>query len=104
MEEEGSYEKDVQPEDIIPDEDAHYGSEDENFEQKPKEKPVGPPLELDVPLVHPPGRTDRVSCTSVSKTWASFCPENILFLEISGLWQYVLKNEEYPIIFVSPCF
>jgi RNA polymerase-associated protein LEO1 len=72
MEEEGSSDKDIQPEDVVPDEDAHYGSEDENIEQKPKEKPLGPPLELDVPLIPPPGRTDRVSLVSVSKIWAAF--------------------------------
>jgi RNA polymerase-associated protein LEO1 len=66
MEEEGSYDKGIQPEDVVPDEYAHYGSEDENIEQKPKEKPLGPPLELDVPLIPPPGRTDRVSLASAS--------------------------------------
>ncbi|KAJ1701585.1 hypothetical protein LUZ63_001364 [Rhynchospora breviuscula] len=66
MEEEGSYDKEMRPEDVVPDEDAHYGSEDENIEQKPKEKPVGPPLELDVPLVPPPGRPDRMNVIKVS--------------------------------------
>lgn len=61
MEEVGGYEKELGPEDIVPDEDAQFEWEDENLERKPKEKPVGPPLELEVPLHPPPGRPDRVS-------------------------------------------
>lgn len=62
MEEEGGYEKVMRPEDVVPDEDAPYESEEEeNLEQKPKEKPVGPPLEIEVPLCRPPGPPDRVS-------------------------------------------
>lgn len=61
MEEDGyGYEKDLGPEDMVPDEDARYESEDEHQEQKPKEKPVGPPLELEIPLHLPPSRPDRV--------------------------------------------
>lgn len=61
MEEEGSYEKGLRPEDMVPDDDGQYESEDENLEKKPKEKPVGPPLELDIPLHPPPGQPERVS-------------------------------------------
>ncbi|XP_074587754.1 protein LEO1 homolog [Curcuma longa] len=65
-EEETNYEQDLKPEDIVPDEDMHYGTEDENFEDKPKEKPVGPPLVLDVPLQPPPSRPDRMNVIKVS--------------------------------------
>lgn len=60
MEEEGIYGKDLKPEDIVPDEDAQYEYEDENLEQKAKEKPIGPPLEINIPLQSPPGRPDQV--------------------------------------------
>ncbi|CAK7322803.1 unnamed protein product [Dovyalis caffra] len=42
MEVEGSYEKDLRPEDMLADEDAQYESEEENLEAKPKEKPLAP--------------------------------------------------------------
>ncbi|KAG1338285.1 protein LEO1 [Cocos nucifera] len=66
MEEEGSYEKGLRPEDIVPDFDGQYESEDENLEKKPKEKPVGPPLELDIPLHPPPGQPERMNMIKVS--------------------------------------
>ncbi|XP_039114290.1 LOW QUALITY PROTEIN: protein LEO1 homolog [Dioscorea cayenensis subsp. rotundata] len=67
MEEEGGYEKVMRPEDVVPDEDAPYESEEEeNLEQKPKEKPVGPPLEIEVPLCRPPGPPDRMNMIKVS--------------------------------------
>lgn len=59
-EEEGSYGKSLRPEDIIADEDAHYESEEENIEMKLKEKPLGPPLELEVPLRPPPAFPEKV--------------------------------------------
>ncbi|XP_064938481.1 protein LEO1 homolog isoform X3 [Musa acuminata AAA Group] len=65
-EEETNYERDLRPEDIVPDEDMQYASEDENFEEKPKDKPVGPPLDLEVPLRAPPGRPDRMNVIKVS--------------------------------------
>lgn len=66
MEEEGSYEKNLRPEDILPDEDAQYGSEEENVEIKSKEKPVGPPLVLEVPLRRPPAHPDKMNMIKVS--------------------------------------
>lgn len=60
MEEEGSYGKSLRPEDIVADEDAQYESEEENIEAKFKEKPVGPPLELEIPLRPPPARPEKV--------------------------------------------
>lgn len=60
MEEEGSYGKSLRPEDILADEDHQYMSEEENFEMKLKEKPLGPPLELEVPLQPPPALPEKV--------------------------------------------
>lgn len=60
MEEEGSYEKSIRPEDIVPDEDMQYESEEEHVEPKHKEKPVGPPLELEIPLRPPPADPTKV--------------------------------------------
>ncbi|XP_019053449.1 PREDICTED: protein LEO1 homolog isoform X2 [Nelumbo nucifera] len=63
--EEESYEKDLRPEDIVPDEDAQYESED-NIEQKTKEKPLGNPLEVEIPLRPPPGLPDKMNMIKVS--------------------------------------
>lgn len=59
MEDEGQYE-DMQPDDVVADEDMRYESDD-NRELKPKEKPVGPPLDLVVPFKQPPAQPDKVS-------------------------------------------
>lgn len=59
------YEKDLRPEDMVPEEEAQYESEDEQ-QRKPKEKPVGPPLELEIPLRRPPGRPERMNMVKVS--------------------------------------
>ncbi|XP_043696766.1 protein LEO1 homolog isoform X1 [Telopea speciosissima] len=66
VEEEGSYDKNLRPEDVVPDEDAQYESEEDNIEQKTKEKPVGPPLELEIPLRPPPGQPDKMNMIKVS--------------------------------------
>lgn len=66
MEEEEIYEKDMKPEDIVLDEDAQYEFEDENVEQKIKEKPIGPPLEINIPLYPPPCRPDQMNMVRVS--------------------------------------
>ncbi|EXC06428.1 hypothetical protein L484_004714 [Morus notabilis] len=65
-EEEGSYEKSPRPEDVVHDEDARYESEEENIEAKIKEKPVGPPLELEIPLRLPPARPEKMNMIKVS--------------------------------------
>ncbi|KAF4392616.1 protein LEO1 homolog [Cannabis sativa] len=65
-EEEGSYEKSPRPEDVVPDEDARYESEEENIETKIKEKPVGPPLELEIPLRIPPAHPEKMNMIKVS--------------------------------------
>ncbi|XLS74609.1 hypothetical protein HN51_031474, partial [Arachis hypogaea] len=43
----------------VQDEDHRYGSEEENYEMKTKEKPLGPPLELEVPLQPPPALPEK---------------------------------------------
>ncbi|XLT86168.1 hypothetical protein HN873_007921, partial [Arachis hypogaea] len=58
IEEEG-HEKGLRPEDILADEDHRYGSEEENYEMKTKEKPLGPPLELEVSLQPPPALPEK---------------------------------------------
>lgn len=60
MEEEGSYEKTLRPEDMLADEDGQYESDEENVEVKSKEKPMGPPLELEIPFQRPPADPDKV--------------------------------------------
>ncbi|TVU40285.1 hypothetical protein EJB05_13742, partial [Eragrostis curvula] len=65
MEDEGRYDKDMQPEDMVADEDMRYES-DENRELKLKEKPVGPPLDLVVPLKQPPAQPDKMNVIKVS--------------------------------------
>ncbi|KAK9114390.1 hypothetical protein Syun_021187 [Stephania yunnanensis] len=70
IEDEGSYGKNLRPEDIVPDEDAQYESEEENYEQKPKEKPVGPPLELEIPLRPPPSQPDKVESNARFVRWS----------------------------------
>lgn len=44
----------------MPEEETQYESEEDNFEQKPKEKPVGPPLEMEIPLRPPPAQPEKV--------------------------------------------
>lgn len=66
MEEEGSYENNLRQEEMLPDEDGHYESEEENIEAKPKEKPVGPPLELEIPLRPPPAHPEKMNMIKVS--------------------------------------
>ncbi|OWM90378.1 hypothetical protein CDL15_Pgr014680 [Punica granatum] len=65
MEEDEGYGKDL-PEDVIADEDAMYESEEERIDIKQKEKPVGPPLVLEVPLRPPPARSEKMYMIKVS--------------------------------------
>lgn len=65
VEEENSYGK-LRQEDIIPEDDGGYESEEEHVESKTKEKPVGPPLELEIPLRQPPAYSDKMSMIKVS--------------------------------------
>ncbi|CAN4088380.1 unnamed protein product [Withania somnifera] len=64
-EEENSYGK-LRQEDIVPEEDGGYESEEEHVESKTKEKPVGPPLELEIPFRQPPSYSDKMSMIKVS--------------------------------------
>ncbi|XP_073259714.1 protein LEO1 homolog isoform X2 [Populus alba] len=66
MEEEESYEKNLRPEDMLADEDAQYESEEENREAKPKEKPLGPPLEIEMPFCQPPADPKKMNMIKVS--------------------------------------
>ncbi|XP_024976368.1 protein LEO1 homolog isoform X1 [Cynara cardunculus var. scolymus] len=64
MEDEG-YEKNLRPEDVLADEEGRYDSEEENV-IKAKEKPVGPPLELGIPLRPPPSHPEKMNVIKVS--------------------------------------
>lgn len=66
VEEEGSYDKELKPEDMLADEEAQYDSEEEHAEAKLKEKPVGPPLELEVPFRPPPAHPNKMNMIKVS--------------------------------------
>ncbi|XP_058194792.1 protein LEO1 homolog isoform X2 [Rhododendron vialii] len=93
MEEEGSYERGLRPEDMVPDEEAQYYSEEENLEAKIKEKPVGPPLELEIPLRPPPSHPDKMNMIKVSNIMGidpkpfdpkTFVEEDIFVTDESG--------------------
>lgn len=66
---------------MIPDDDiARYESEEENIDSRQKERPVGPPMILEVPLRPPPARPEKVEFPSflrsrplVSDVLISFC-------------------------------
>nr|GEU29683.1 protein LEO1 homolog isoform X1 [Tanacetum cinerariifolium] len=64
MEDEG-YQKDLRPEDMLADEEGRYDSEEDNI-IKAKEKPVGPPLELGIPLRPPPSHPEKMNIIKVS--------------------------------------
>ncbi|CAL9244445.1 unnamed protein product [Arabidopsis halleri] len=68
--EEGS-EKDLRPDDMglddmLPEEDPQYESEAEHVEARYREKPVGPPLEVEVPFRPPPGDPVKMNMIKVS--------------------------------------
>ncbi|KAK9996218.1 hypothetical protein SO802_020904 [Lithocarpus litseifolius] len=93
MEEEGTYGKSPRPEDLVHDEDARYESEEENIESRTKEKPVGPPLELEIPLRPPPARPERMNMIKVSNIMGidpkpfdpkTFVEEDIFVTDESG--------------------
>uniref|UniRef100_A0A0E0GTZ7 Leo1-like protein n=1 Tax=Oryza nivara TaxID=4536 RepID=A0A0E0GTZ7_ORYNI len=63
MNDEGPYEE-LLPEDMV-DEDKHY-EPDENIEHELQDKPLGPPLNLVVPRMLPPGQPDRMNVIKVS--------------------------------------
>ncbi|TYJ05912.1 hypothetical protein E1A91_A12G196600v1 [Gossypium mustelinum] len=70
MEEEGSYGKSPRLEDMVHDEDARYESDDEHVEVKQKEKPVGPPLELEVPIRPAPAHPTKYESNARFVRWS----------------------------------
>lgn len=72
--EEGS-EKDMRDDmvsdDMVPEEEPRYESEDEHVEARYREKPVGPPLEVEVPFRPPPGDPVKVCVISVAKIFSA---------------------------------
>lgn len=60
VDEDDIYEKNLRPEDMLLDEGDQYESDDENLDQKSKERVMGPPLELGIPLQRPPDQSDKV--------------------------------------------
>nr|GLL22136.1 protein LEO1 homolog isoform X1 [Ipomoea trifida] len=66
IEEEGNYEKELVPEDMVADEYDQYESEEDHLDKKHKEKPIGPPLELEIPLQHPPALPEKMHLIKVS--------------------------------------
>nr|KJB51027.1 hypothetical protein B456_008G198100 [Gossypium raimondii] len=70
MEEEGSYGKSPRLEDMVHDEDARYESDDEHVEVKQKEKPVGPPLELEVPFRPAPAHPTKYESNARFVRWS----------------------------------
>ncbi|CAI9284024.1 unnamed protein product [Lactuca saligna] len=65
MEEDEGYEKDLRPEDMLADEEGRYDSEEDHI-IKAKEKPVGPPMELGIPLRPPPSHPEKMNMIKVS--------------------------------------
>uniref|UniRef100_A0A7N0ZY05 RNA polymerase-associated protein LEO1 n=1 Tax=Kalanchoe fedtschenkoi TaxID=63787 RepID=A0A7N0ZY05_KALFE len=65
MEDDG-YGNELRPEDMLADEDEHYQSEEEHYDKKLKEKPVGTALLLDIPLRPPPATPDKMNIIKVS--------------------------------------
>lgn len=67
---ERSVQRGIRPEDIVPDTEQHeerYESdEDQPGEHRVREKPVGPPLHIDVPLCPPSGPADKMHIVRVS--------------------------------------
>ncbi|KAL1215099.1 LEO1-like protein [Cardamine amara subsp. amara] len=68
--EEGS-DKDLRPDDMVlddmvPEEDPQYESEAEHVETRYRERPVGPPLEVEVPFRPPPGDPLKMNMIKVS--------------------------------------
>lgn len=60
---------------MLADEEGQYESEEENRKAKHKERPVGPPLELEIPLRPPPARPEKVFISPIFSKHAliSYC-------------------------------
>ncbi|GMH31565.1 hypothetical protein Nepgr_033409 [Nepenthes gracilis] len=69
VEDEEIYEKDLGPDDLVHDEDAQYEMDEdieENADAKHKDKPAGPPLEMEIPLRPPPAQPEKMNIIRVS--------------------------------------
>lgn len=91
MEEDGGYGKDLGPEDMIADEDGMYESEEENIDVKQKEKPVGPPLVLEIPLCPPPARPEKVCflCICILNHLQMACSHAFAILCLKNLFNVI---------------
>ncbi|KAL8465173.1 hypothetical protein ACS0TY_034608 [Phlomoides rotata] len=92
IDEVGNYENLSRPKDMIPDEETPYDTEDEHV-AKFKEKPVGPPLEFEIPLCPPPSESDKMNMIKVSNIMGidpqpfdpdTFLEEDHYVSEVSG--------------------
>lgn len=64
---ERSVQRGIRPEDIVPDTEQHEERYESDEDQpRVREKPVGPPLQIDVPLFPPPGPADKMHIVRVS--------------------------------------
>ena len=55
------------PEDIVAEHEEQYESEEEQpAERRVRERPVGPPLDIDIPFYTHPGSSDKVLYSLVS--------------------------------------
>lgn len=59
---------------MVADEEGQYESEEENIKAKHKERPVGPPLELGIPLRPPPARPEKVFIFPIFFDFIRFFP------------------------------
>lgn len=87
MEDEEGSEKDQRPDDMglddmIPEEDTRYESEDEHVEarHRDRDRPVGPPMEVEVPFRPPPGDPEKVYiCFMLLNISSSDLPNYLFF-------------------------
>ncbi|KAI5079389.1 hypothetical protein GOP47_0004868 [Adiantum capillus-veneris] len=64
---EASVQKGIRPEDIVPDVEQHEEQFESDDEQpRPREKPVGPPLQIYLPSCPPPGTAEKMHIVRVS--------------------------------------
>lgn len=67
---------DMELDDIVPEEDPRYESETEHVETRYREKPVGPPLEVEVPFRPPPGDPLKVYVLYASPVFSAGMASN----------------------------
>ncbi|KAM7268857.1 hypothetical protein ACFE04_011023 [Oxalis oulophora] len=83
-EEEEEEEEEARPDNMVPGEDAYYESEEERVTRQ-KEKPVGPPIELEIPLRPPPAEPTKMNMIKVS---------NIMGIDLKKFDPKTYKEEE----------